>query len=100
MTLQRTPNGGFVLQPGYYELQTQSYCVKRERTGQATGPFLVRASERASEDLVMNRSAFDVLHGNALTDALGGVPAPLRQIAQAEAQLRQMPTTSGASSQR
>ncbi|HEX8290973.1 MAG TPA: hypothetical protein VF570_04405, partial [Pyrinomonadaceae bacterium] len=28
MTLQRTPNGGFVLQPGYYEMQTQSYCLK------------------------------------------------------------------------
>ena len=28
MTLQRTPLGGFVLQPGYYQLQTQSYCLK------------------------------------------------------------------------
>ena len=27
MVLQRTPNGGFVLQPGYYNLQTQSYCL-------------------------------------------------------------------------
>jgi hypothetical protein len=25
MTLQRTPNGGFVLQPGFYSIQTQSY---------------------------------------------------------------------------
>ena len=45
----------------------------------------------------LNRSALDVLSGNALTDALGGVPEPLRQIAQAEAQLRQMLTTPGAS---
>ena len=30
----------------------------------------------------LNRSALDVLQGNALTDALGGVPEPLRQIAQ------------------
>src|SRR5687767_9363026 len=28
MTLQRTPNGGFVLQPGFYSMQTQSYCLK------------------------------------------------------------------------
>lgn len=27
-TLQRTPNGGFVLQPGYFEMHTQSYCLK------------------------------------------------------------------------
>lgn len=26
-TLQRTPNGGFVLQPGYYEWHAQSYCL-------------------------------------------------------------------------
>ena len=38
-----------------------------------------------------------ILQGNALTDALGGVPEPLRQIAQAEAELRQMLTTPGAS---
>ena len=35
--------------------------------------------------------------GNALTNALGGVPEPLRQIAQAEANLRQMLTTPGTS---
>ena len=28
ITLQRTPNGGFVLQSGYYSLQDQSYCLK------------------------------------------------------------------------
>jgi hypothetical protein len=28
MTLQRTPNGGFVLQPGWFTMQTQSYCLK------------------------------------------------------------------------
>jgi len=27
MQLQRTPNGGFVLQPGYFELHDQSYCL-------------------------------------------------------------------------
>jgi hypothetical protein len=27
LQLQRTPNGGFVLQPGYYEFHAQSYCL-------------------------------------------------------------------------
>lgn len=37
MTLQRTPNGGFVLQPGYYSLQTQSYCLKAGTHGPGGG---------------------------------------------------------------
>ena len=151
MTLQRTPNGGFVLQPGYYSLQTQSYCLKAGTHGPGGGDGYVYAPPKGpAEDAVMsvvrnsvqhaeieqhdvqallwaiiarakfedlqpemkataaklltprqlatlNRSALDVLSGNALTDALGGVPEPLRQIAQAEAQLRQMMTTPGAS---
>ncbi|MBV8858052.1 MAG: hypothetical protein JOZ02_14050 [Acidobacteria bacterium] len=44
----------------------------------------------------LNRSALDALHGNALTDMLGGVPEPLRQIAEAEARLRQIMTMPGA----
>jgi hypothetical protein len=59
----------------------------------ATASRLLTPRQLAS----LNRSALDVLSGNALTDALGGVPEPLRQIAQAEAQLRQMLTTPGAS---
>ena len=35
MTLQRTPNGGFVLQPGYYEMHTQSYCLHAGTHGPA-----------------------------------------------------------------
>ncbi|HYE15637.1 MAG TPA: hypothetical protein VD968_14430 [Pyrinomonadaceae bacterium] len=151
MTLQRTPNGGFVLQPGYYAMQTQSYCLKAGTHGPGGGDgYLYAPPKGPAEDAVMtivrhsvnrpeidqqriqqllwaiiarakfedlaselkatasqlltprqlaslNRSALDVLHGNALTDALGGVPEPLRQIAQAEAQLRQMLTTPGAS---
>jgi hypothetical protein len=151
MTLQRTPNGGFVLQPGYYTLQTQSYCLKAGTHGPGDGDgYLYAPPKGPAEDAVMsvvrnsvqhpeitqqdvqsllwaiiarakfedlqeqmkatasrlltprqlaalNRSALDVLSGNALTDALGGVPEPLRQIAQAEAQLRQMLTTPGAS---
>jgi len=151
MTLQRTPNGGFVLQPGSYTLQTQSYCLKAGTHGPGGGDgYLYAPPKGPAEDAVMtivrnsvqhpeieqhdiqsllwaiiarakfedlqpqlkatasrlltprqlaglNRSALDVLSGNALTDALGGVPEPLRQIAQAEAQLRQMVTTPGAS---
>ncbi|HEV2799756.1 MAG TPA: hypothetical protein VGW12_04620 [Pyrinomonadaceae bacterium] len=151
LTLQRTPNGGFVLQPGYYEMQTQSYCLKAGTHGPGGGDgYLYAPPLGPAEDAVMtivrnsvqhpeipqqdiqqllwaiiarakfedlhgnlkatasrlltprqlaslNRSALDVLSGNALTNALGGVPEPLRQIAQAEAQLRQMLTTPGAS---
>jgi hypothetical protein len=151
MTLQRTPNGGFVLQSGYYNLQTQSYCLKAGTHGPGAGDgYLYAPPEGPAEDAVMtvvrnsvqhaeiqqqeiqallwaiiarakfedlqpqmkttasrlltprqlaalNRSALDALSGNALTDALGGVPEPLRQIAQAEAQLRTMLTTPGAS---
>lgn len=151
MTLQRTPNGGFVVQPGYYSLQTQSYCLKAGTHGPGGGDgYLYAPPKGPAEDAVMtivrnsvnhpeiqqqeiqqllwaiiarakfedltselkatasrlltprqlatlNRSALDALSGNALTDALGGVPEPLRQIAQAEAQLRQMLTTPGAS---
>ena len=151
MVLQRTPVGGFVLQPGYYVLQTQSYCLKAGTHGPGAGDgYLYAPPKGPAEDPVMsilrnsvnhpeieqrdiqvllwaiiarakfedlqsemkataaklltprqlaslNRGALDVLSGNALTDALGGVPEPLRQIAQAEAQLRQMMTTPGAS---
>jgi hypothetical protein len=151
MTLQRTPNGGFVLQPGYYAFTDQSYCLKAGTHGPGGGDgYLYAPPKGPAEDAVMtivrnsvnhpeihqheiqvllwaiiarakfedlssdmkataarlltprqlaglNRSALDALHGNALTDALGGVPEPLRQIAQAEAQLRQMLTTPGAS---
>src|ERR1044071_6985444 len=37
MTLHRTPNGGFVLQPGYYMLQDQSYCLKAGTHGPGGG---------------------------------------------------------------
>lgn len=35
LELQRTPNGGFVLQPGYWEMHTQSYCLKAGTHGPA-----------------------------------------------------------------
>jgi hypothetical protein len=151
MTLQRSPNGGFVAQPGYYAFTCQSYCLKAGTHGPGGGDgYLFAPPKGPAEDAVMtivrnsvnrpeiaqskiqqllwaiiarakfedlageikavasqlltprqlaslNRSALDVLHGNALTDALGGVPEPLRQIAQAEAELRQMLTSPTAS---
>jgi len=149
MTLQRTPNGGFVLQPGYYMLVDQSYCLKAGTHGPGGGDgYLYAPPKGPAEDAVMtivrnsvnhpeihqhdiqvllwaiiarakfedmqpemkvtaarlltprqlaglNRSALDVLHGNALTDMLGGMPEPLRQIAETEARLRQLVTSPG-----
>ena len=151
MELQRTPNGGFVLQPGYYEMHTQSYCLHAGTHGPGGGDgYLYAPIKGPAEDAIMtilrnsvnrpeiqqrsiqtliwailsrakfedlsaehkavasqlltprqlvslNRSALDVLTGPALSRLIGGVPEPLRQIAQAEAQLRQMLTTPGAS---
>ena len=37
LQLQRTPSGGFVLQPGYYEMHTQSYCLKAGTHGPGGG---------------------------------------------------------------
>ena len=41
MTLQRTPNGGFVLQQGYYTMQTQSYCLKAGTHGPGGGDIFM-----------------------------------------------------------
>ncbi len=54
MTLQRTPNGGFVLQPGYYEMQTQSYCLKAGTHGPGGGDgYLFAPPIGPAEDPVM-----------------------------------------------
>ena len=144
MQLQRTANGGFVLQPGYYTLVDQSYCLHAGTHGPGGGDgYLYAPPKGSAEDAVisvvrnsvnhpnipqheiqlllwaivarakfedlshdlklvasqlltprqlasLNRNALDVLHGNALTDALGGVPEPLREVARAEAEMRQM----------
>ncbi|HVF55607.1 MAG TPA: hypothetical protein VM934_05630 [Pyrinomonadaceae bacterium] len=151
MTLQRTPNGGFVLQPGSYHMQTQSYCLKAGTHGPGGGDgYLYAPPKGPAEDAVMtivrnsvqhpeipqhdvqvllwaiiarakfedlapqlkatasrlltprqlaslNRSALDMVPGPAMDRMMGEVPGPVRQVLQAEAQLRQMLTTPGTS---
>jgi len=54
MTLQRTPNGGFVLQPGYYSLMDQSYCLKAGTHGPGGGTgYLYAPPKGPAEDAVM-----------------------------------------------
>jgi hypothetical protein len=148
MQLQRTPNGGFVLQPGYYALLDQSYCLHAGTHGPGGGDgYLYAPPKGPAQDAVMtivrnsvnhpeidqhliqtllwaiiarakfedlssehkavaarllsprqlaslNRSALDILSGSGLPFDM---PAPLRRIAEAEANLRRMLTTPGAS---
>jgi hypothetical protein len=147
MTLQRTPNGGFVLQPGYYTFVDQSYCLKAGTHGPGGGDgYLYAPPKGPAEDAVMTivrgsvnhpeihqhdiqvllwaiiaRAKFEDMDSRikataarlltprqlaglnrSALDALGmvadhvGLPEPLRQIAQAEASLRQMLSTPGA----
>lgn len=151
MELQRTPNGGFVLQPGYWTMDVQSYCLKAGTHGPGGGDgYLYAPPKGPAEDAVMtivrnsvnrpeidqhkiqallwaiiarakfedlstehkavasrlltprqlaslNRSALDVLTGPALQRVIGDMPAPLRAVAQAEADLRRMLTSPGSS---
>ena len=54
MTLQRTPNGGFVLQPGYYMFVDQSYCLKAGTHGPGGGDgYLYAPPKGPAEDAVM-----------------------------------------------
>ena len=146
MTLQRTPNGGFVLQPGYYSFHDQSYCLHAGTHGPGGGDgYLYAPPKGSAEDAVMtilrnsvnhpeidqhliqtllwaivarakfedlstehkavaarlltprqlaglNRSALDVLSGSGLPIDM---PAPLRRIAEAEANLRRALTGGG-----
>jgi hypothetical protein len=151
MTLQRTPNGGFMLQPGYYAMQTQSYCLHAGTHGPGGGDgYLYAPPKGSAEDAVMtvvrnsvnrpeipqqtiqqllwaivarakfedlspqlrgpasqlltprqlarlNRGALDMIPGPVMDRAMGSVPGPVRQVLQAEGQLRQMLTTPGTS---
>jgi hypothetical protein len=153
MTLQRTPNGGFALQPGYFEFHDQSYCLKAGTHGPGGGDGYIYAPPRGpAEDAVMtivrnsvnhpeihqhdvqvllwaiiarskfndlsndlkataarlltprqlaalNRTALDLVPGPALDAATNSMPPLVRQVFQAEARLRQLMTTPGASYQ-
>jgi hypothetical protein len=150
MELQRTPNGGFVLQPGYYFLPTQSYCLKAGTHGPGGGDgYLYAPPMGPAEDHVMtivrnsvnhpeieqsviqrllwaiiararfedlttdlkaaaarlltprqiatlNRSALDLIPGDEMGALMNRVPGPVRQVVEAEAQLRRMLTDPGA----
>lgn len=149
MQLQRTPNGGFVLQPGYYAFHDQSYCLKAGTHGPGGGDGYIYAPPKGpAEDAVMtivrgsvnkpnipqhdvqvllwaiiarskfedldsrlkataaqlltprqlaslNRTALDLVPGPVLDAATNRMPPLLRQVFQAEAQLRQMLTQPG-----
>jgi hypothetical protein len=54
MQLQRTPNGGFVMQPGYFEMHTQSYCLKAGTHGPGGGDgYIFAPPVGPAEDAVM-----------------------------------------------
>jgi len=149
LTLQRTPNGGFVLQPGYYEMHTQSYCLKAGTHGPGGGDGYIYAPVAGpAEDAVvtilrnsvnhpeisqqniqtllwaiiarakfedlstehkataarlltprqlasLNRTALDMIPGPAMDAAMREMPPLLRQVIQAEADLRRMLTQPG-----
>ncbi len=61
--LQRTPNGGFVLQPGYYEFHDQSYCLHAGTHGPGGGEGYLYAPPRGSaQDAVMTVVRNSVRH--------------------------------------
>lgn len=150
MSLERGPNGGFILRSGRYAMQTQSYCLKAGTHGPGGGDgylyaptagpasqhvmTIVRNSVRhpdldqhdiqvllwaiiarakfenlaprlkavASQLLspeqlaTLNRSALDLVPGPLLDQALAKLPPLVQQAFRAEAQLRQMLTSTDA----
>ena len=55
MSLQRTPNGGFVLKQGHYAMQTQSYCLKAGTHGPGGGDgYLYAPPKGPAEDAVVS----------------------------------------------
>jgi hypothetical protein len=63
LVLQRTPNGGFVLQPGYYRMQDQSYCLHAGTYGPGGGDGYIYAPPKGSaEDAVMSVARNSVQH--------------------------------------
>ena len=147
--LQQTNLGGFVLQPGYYTMLAQSYCLHAGTHGPSKGEgYLYGPVKGSARDVVisilqnstrhpeidqhqiqlllwaivsrtkfedlstdlkvvaaqllskkqlatLNRSALSVLTGPELSRITGGMPAPLRAIAEAESRIRGLMTTPG-----
>src|SRR5688500_12355032 len=63
LQLQRTPNGGFVMQPGYWEMHTQSYCLKAGTHGPGGGDgYLYAPTLGPAEDAVMTVLRNSVQH--------------------------------------
>jgi hypothetical protein len=63
LTLQRTPNGGFVLQPGFYEMHTQSYCLKAGTHGPGGGDgYIFAPTAGPAEDAVLSILRNSVQH--------------------------------------
>jgi hypothetical protein len=53
LTLLRTPSGGFVLRPGYYEFHAQSYCLHAGTHGPGGGDgYLLAPTRGPAEDAV------------------------------------------------
>jgi hypothetical protein len=62
-SLQRTPAGGFVLQPGYYEFNDQSYCLQAGTHGPGGGDgYLFGPTKGPAEDAVMTVVRNSVAH--------------------------------------
>src|SRR5690348_15831187 len=54
LTLQRTPNGGFTLSPGYYGMEAQSYCLHAGTYGPGGGDgYLYTPTLGPADDPVM-----------------------------------------------
>jgi len=63
MTLERTLNGGFILRPGYYEMHTQSYCLKAGTHGPGGGDgYLYAPPKGHARDAVMTIVRGSVRH--------------------------------------
>lgn len=50
LSLQRSANGGFVLQPGFYELTNRSYCLKAGTHGPSKGDAYMYAPVKGPEE--------------------------------------------------
>ncbi|WP_137680192.1 hypothetical protein [Aurantiacibacter suaedae] len=141
-SLERTAEGGFVLQPGYWQFTAQSYCLHAGTHGPGGGDGYLYAPlegsrEEAIRDILrnsvqnpqieqhdiqtliwailarakfedlsnehklvaaqllsqrqlatLNRSALDLVPSGAMSSLMGEVPAPLRTVFRAEAELR------------